>query len=253
LGLIPEDLSLTAVYTCDEETGSATSRPILTAESEGASLAFVFEPAGSRGGYVVHRRGVVSGSLEAIGVRPPLGPVTDAELALSRMTASLESHNDASRGVVFQIFPPESRRRPDSAGAAFILTYRDDEALSHILRTFEKIVSSSWAPECRTGGRIAFSVPSPIKKENDAAAAGMIEGAGRRLGLTMSEEPRAGASDGLWCAFRGLTAIDGLGPHMSEIHTRLESLSLKSIQERTELFALSIALSKDEFFARSRG
>jgi glutamate carboxypeptidase len=258
LGLIPEDLEITVIYNCDEETGSLTSSQIFATESREAQLALVFEPSQDRCGFISHRRGVVCGSFEAFGnraVRFPHQVSSDANLAISRLTASLESHNDLSRDIFFQVVQTmggksEGGVKPDRdlAKADFNVTFGNDNDLRYIKQTISKIAESTWAPESRVEPFIKVSHRSPARMDSDERAFNLVIEAGRNLGLELVEEHMIGSSDANLCAFYGLSTIDALGPSMYDIHTKKESLSLKTVKERTELLAMSIALLDKEFF-----
>ncbi|MDR2366539.1 MAG: M20/M25/M40 family metallo-hydrolase [Deltaproteobacteria bacterium] len=300
LGLIPDDLEITLIYNCDEETGSRTARPIFEEESKEAQLAFVFEPSRDREVIIAHHRGLAYGYVEAVArteraCREPRG-ASNAELAIDRITASLESHNDPSRGIYFHVLPAagpegggeagpggwEAGREgeegdgdgawaddwedygegtvdgwsvygdtgwdPDAyqeAEADFLATFENDEGLGYVRRTIDKVAGSVWAPGCLVNASMRVSWPPEGKA---GRAAGVVKKAGARLGLSLTEEKPRGLSDGYWCSLHGLSTVDSMGPSMHDIHTRREALSLRTVKERTELFALSIALLEGEFY-----
>ena len=88
LGLWPDNVELTLLYTSDEETGSATSRALFEREAEKADYALVFEPGRGQNGLITARKGCALGSV-VIGGREahalsayPSG--VDANLAMAR-------------------------------------------------------------------------------------------------------------------------------------------------------------------------
>ncbi|MDR2302115.1 MAG: M20/M25/M40 family metallo-hydrolase [Deltaproteobacteria bacterium] len=321
LGLIPDDLEIIVIYNCDEETGSRSTRPILESEASKAQLAFVFEPSRDPEIIGAHLRGVAYGNIKAVakGVKVTISSAkeSNADLAISRILTSLESHNDPARGIYFYSFAyagepvkdeddeisltdlldgenpakgpkgssgggsgrgqgsgPNSGHGSGASGGAvrgliggtpkggfwdfpferleaeadFLATFETDEGLKYVRQTLDKIGSSVWVPSCQVNTALKISRPSEEKNKNTLKAVNVVKKAGRRLGLELNEEKHLGVSDGSWCSFYGLSTIDALGPSMYDIHTKREALSLRTIVERTQLFALSIALLEKDFF-----
>ncbi|MDR1111639.1 MAG: M20/M25/M40 family metallo-hydrolase [Deltaproteobacteria bacterium] len=258
LGLIPRDLEIAVIYNCDEETGSETSKPIFESEARGASLAFVFEPARGRGGVITSRRGCAFGRVEVDGREAHGGSAypagSDANLALARIVASLGSHGLPSRGIFFNVGTMSGGRHADivsdRARADFFVTFADNDDLAYIRQTVEKVDGSVWAPGCRSRASVGVSFPPLERTEGNIAAYGLLRKAGQGLGLDLPEESSPGSSDGCWCGHYGVPVIDALGPYMHDIHTKEESLALASVRERTELFALAVALLDEEYLGR---
>ncbi|MDR3134573.1 MAG: M20/M25/M40 family metallo-hydrolase, partial [Deltaproteobacteria bacterium] len=257
LGLIPRDLEITLIYNCDEETGSRESRGIIEAEASEAQLALVFEPSREDGVIAPHRRGVICGAFEAIGQCRQgfrlAQDKSDATLAIERIVTSMESHDDPGRGIYFHAFQsPGEGPGLERAETEFLVTFGSQEELRYIRQTIEKIAGSVWAPQCQIRSRHEASFKLESQERGVARAMGLIKEAAGLLGLALAEEMPQGASDANWCAFFGLPAIDSLGPNMSDIHTKQESVSLKSMRDRTELFAMTVALLGQGFYGADR-
>ncbi|MDR0620842.1 MAG: M20/M25/M40 family metallo-hydrolase [Deltaproteobacteria bacterium] len=280
LGLIPGDLEIALIYDCDEETGSETARGLIASEAKDAQAAFVFEPSPGREGFVSHAGGSVFGSVsvesQVMALAAGGAGNRDATLAIARITASLESHNDPSRGIFFHVFPRapkpdwalakgmagrrmagegqegagggEARELEGRAGVEFLATFRDGVGLKYVNDTLDKLGASAWAPGCRITLEREARVPTEARRAGTLKAAALAKTAGAKLGLALAEEGPTSLSDGSWCSFYGLPTLDSLGPSARDIHTEREAMSLKNFYERTELFAMIVALLEKEFF-----
>ncbi|MDR1677047.1 MAG: M20/M25/M40 family metallo-hydrolase [Deltaproteobacteria bacterium] len=247
LGLISEEVEITVIYNSDEEIGSPYSRKIIQAEAKGAQLALVFEPARSSDSLITHCSGIVSGYLEVIGTAAPL-PIrtsSDIKVAIWRISESMESHDDPSRGVSFHLlFPRHNLQIEDTVKELtvnFIITFDDDAGFKYIKETLEKIVHSSWAPETRLSAKFEVRPPSADRTDKTLQAYTELLKVGRELGHSFNQVKPLSSTDGYLCAFHGLPVIDSLGPTMGQIHKVDESLLISSLREKTELFALYLS------------
>jgi glutamate carboxypeptidase len=87
-----------------------------------------------------------------------------------------------------------------------------------------------------TGG-ILF--PLMLKTERSLELLGLIQEAGRKLGVDIDEIPTGGGSDGNTTSHYAPT-IDGLGPQGTRAHSPEETLIVPTLAERSAVFALFI-------------
>ncbi|MEP6718777.1 MAG: M20/M25/M40 family metallo-hydrolase, partial [bacterium] len=102
LGIQPKR-PVVLLLTCDEETGSASGRPLVEAEAKNASGVLVLEPSGSGGRAKTGRKGTGIYSLEVkgraahAGLEPEKG--ASAVLELARQTERLHAFNGKAGGI----------------------------------------------------------------------------------------------------------------------------------------------------------
>lgn len=106
LGLGPRR-PVTLLLTCDEETGSATGRPLVEREARRAAQVIVLEPPAPGGCAKTARKGVGAWTVMAKGIASHAGlnPEAGASaiLELARQTDRLHSLSDPARGTSFNV------------------------------------------------------------------------------------------------------------------------------------------------------
>jgi glutamate carboxypeptidase len=248
LGLLPESVELVLVYTCDEETGSATGRGIFEAEAPEADYALVFEPARGENGLITARKGCAMGRVEVSGREAHGGSAypsgADANLALAKAIVAISEANDHDAGRFFNFGTISGGKHPDivsdRAEAGFFVTFGDDAELSLIKKALAEAADGS-RHGCSLKYDLAVSFPTLAPTPESLATYRRIKAVGALMGLALPEQSSPGSSDGCWLASLGLPVVDALGPYMRDIHTTKESALLKSFPERTALFAALIA------------
>jgi glutamate carboxypeptidase len=241
------------LYTSDEETGSATARPLFEREAKRADYALVFEPARGENGIITARKGCALGSLtvegrEAHALSAYLSGA-DANLALAKAVVAVCEAGDPAAGRFFNFGTISGGRHADivsdKAEGRFFVTFSDDEELALIKRTLEIAVASPGAPGCRLASTLDVSFPPLVPTPMSRAAYERVKTLGAALGLELPEQSSPGSSDGCWVASHGVPVIDALGPYMYDIHTTREAARISSFPERTALFGAIIATMAD--------
>jgi glutamate carboxypeptidase len=136
-------------------------------------------------------------------------------------------------GIVANSVPEDAwasvdMRFPGTEGFAFFQTRLED-----ILRRWR-----TEGMEVRT--EVVEQVPVMEATEHNKALFGVVAGAARRLGLSIGEQFRAGASDASTIGAAGTPVLDGLGPVGGDDHSDREYVIRESLPVRSALLALSL-------------
>jgi glutamate carboxypeptidase len=235
------------LLTCDEETGSASGRPLVEAEAKKASGVLVLEPSGSGGRAKTGRKGTGMFSLEARGVAAHAGLDPDkgasAVLELARQTERLHAFNGKAGGIsvnvgVFRggtlsnVVAAEAHAEIDvrftSAAEADLI---QNEILK--LRPFDDRVQLTL-----TGG---INRPPLERTEKVLELYERARAIARSLDFDLGETQVGGASDGNFAAAVGAAVLDGLGISGDGAHATHEHINLDDITRRGALIAALIA------------
>ena len=235
------------LLTCDEETGSASGRPLVEAEARKASSVLVLEPSGSGGRAKTGRKGTGIYSLAARGVAAHAGLEPEkgasAVLELARQTERLHSFNGKAGGIsvnvgVFRggtlsnVVAAEARAEIDvrfsSAAEADVI----QNDILH-LRPFDERV------ELRLTGGI--NRPPLERTEKVLELYERARAIAHLLDFDLGETQVGGASDGNFAAAVGAAVLDGLGIAGDGAHATHEHIILDDIPRRGALIAGLIA------------
>jgi glutamate carboxypeptidase len=235
------------LLTCDEETGSASGRPLVEAEAKRASSVLVLEPSGSGGRAKTGRKGTGMFSLEARGVAAHAGLDPDkgasAVLELARQTERLHAFNGKAGGIsvnvgVFRggtlsnVVAAEARAEIDVRFTSAAETdFIQNEILK--LRPFDDRVQLTL-----TGG---VNRPPLERTEKVLELYERARAIARGLDFDLGETQVGGASDGNFAAAVGASVLDGLGIAGDGAHATHEHILLDDIPRRGALIAALIA------------
>lgn len=244
---IQPNRSVTVLFTCDEETGSGSGRPLVEAEAKNASSVLVLEPSGSGGRAKTGRKGTGIYSLEAKGLAAHAGLEPEkgasAVLELARQTERLHAFNGKTGGIsvnvgVFKggtlsnVVAAEARAEIDvrftTAGEAELI---ENEIFK--LRPFDDRVQLTL-----TGG---INRPPLERTEKVVELYERARMVARTLDFDLGETQVGGASDGNFAAAVGAAVLDGLGIEGDGAHAIHEHIILADIPRRGALIAGLIA------------
>jgi glutamate carboxypeptidase len=235
------------LLTCDEETGSASGRPLVEAEAKTASSVLVLEPSGSGGRAKTGRKGTGMFSIEATGVAAHAGldpeKGASAVLELARQTERLHAFNGKTGGIsvnvgVFRggtlsnVVAAAARAEIDvrftSAAEADVI---QNEILN--LKQFDDRVQLTLTgginrPPLERTGKVL-----QLYQEAKTIAA--------QVGFDLGETQVGGASDGNFAAAVGAAVLDGLGISGDGAHATHEHINLDDIPRRGALIGALIA------------
>jgi glutamate carboxypeptidase len=229
------------LLSCDEESGSATSRHLITSEASDCAAVFVLEPSLPGGKVKTARKGVARYEVIARGISahagldPERGVSAISELA--RQILALHALNDGnddirvnvgviSGGTLPNVVASEARAEVDVR----FRTMAQGEDISRRIESMQPV---------QTGAQIEIrgGVNRP-PLERTAAVAALFHRArsiASPLGLDLGEGSSGGASDGNFTAAQGVPTLDGLGVEGDGAHAAQEHIVVADLPRRAAL------------------
>ncbi len=244
-----ERLAVTLVLNSDEETGSATSRPVFLRERRRAVACLVAESAGAAGEVVTSRHGKMGARIVSRGRDRHVGavsaPKASAVVEMAHLVLALESLNGLRPGVRVNVGRVAGGLGPGTvpsrAEADIDLRWpseRDGRSLRAAVRS---ALAGPRQRGCRSTLEVLNSRPAmPCHGASERlyrlavrTAAGLGQGLGR--------EHRPGTSDGNFYGAAGVPTLDGLGPVGWDDHTARERIRISTLAGRTALLAALVS------------
>ncbi|QUO22031.1 M20/M25/M40 family metallo-hydrolase [Clostridiaceae bacterium Marseille-Q4143] len=239
------------IFNCDEEIGSPTGHQVFDTEIEGTEMAFVFEPARQENGILTSRKGGISFTIEVTGKKAHAGvnylEGRSATVELADKILKFYKNNDNERGIQFNVGMLNGGK--DGVGvvadyasadmAVRIFSKSDENKVNEII---SKVIQDTYIDGTKTTVRInRVYVPMERTKDN-VKLYEMVRDAGRLLGYELPEQTSGGGGDASYFSYKGIPTVDALGPYMYTIHDTNESLRISSIEEKTCLFCVVLAM-----------
>jgi glutamate carboxypeptidase len=234
----------------DEEVLSPSSRPLIRAEAARSTSVAVTEPARPGGEYVIARKGAGKFFLEVqgwnahAGAQPELG--RSAVGARAQTICALHAMTDLKEGTTVNVGVVRGGTRSnvvaDQCYAEIDLRAWTPEAAGRAMARFREIAARADVDD--TSGRLTGDLnfpPWPQGMPGTMALLGLLQEAGRELGLGLTGIPTGGGSDGNH-ACQVAPTIDGLGPQGSFAHSPEEYIELPTLIERAKVNARFIEL-----------
>ncbi len=260
LGLLP-DIEIDVLYTCDEEQGSMTGQKVYSKIAPGANAAFIFEPGYKKGGRIpvlTSRQGVILGNLDIKGIEAHAGSDyskgASANRELAHKILELYSLNDEEQGIYYNA-APVSGGRPNgvvsgSANMQFCVAgIPNEKAYTECEQKLDRLGATTHDPRCSLDLSYRMLFPPQPRTENASLLYKKVEEAAQLLGLKTYEdgvnergEDIYAATDANYIAALGVPSLDGFGPQGGGMHTTEEYVYISSLKEKTELFALLMAI-----------
>ena len=231
------------LLTTDEETGSATSRPVIEEEARRSLAALVFEPALPGGAVKTSRKGCgeftvsVRGIAAHAGIEPGQGANAIHELA--EQILALERLQDPERGASVNVDIVRGGTRTNviaeeaHAEVDVRVVSREDAA---------RLEAAIRGLQPRRKGTV-LSVAGGIGRPPLERTAGVVRlyeiarGVAGELGIDLAEGGTGGGSDGNFSAALGVPTLDGLGAVGDGAHALHEHVELESLCRRAALAA----------------
>ncbi|MFC7622232.1 M20/M25/M40 family metallo-hydrolase [Microlunatus sp. GCM10028923] len=241
VALLPEPAPVTIMITADEETGSATSRPLIEAAARDAVAAFVLEAAGPGGAVKTARRGVsnyrveVAGRAAHAGLEPERG--VNAGVELARQLLRIVEFAEPSASVTPTVLSAGTTTNTVPAGAELMVDVRADDAAAQqrIHERFAALTPVHPGATVRVHGGISRP---PLARTMAAGWYDTARELAGRLGLPpLAEVAVGGGSDGNFTAAVGTPTLDGLGAVGGGAHADDEHVLLDQLAPRTALLA----------------
>lgn len=230
-----------ALFTSDEETGSAASWKLIEEIAGQAGLCLVMEFAGVNGGIKTWRKGIsiytvtVKGRSSHAGNAPEKG--INAVVELAHQTLKMTELNQldigtsvsvtvVKGGTAFNVIPDSAEAKVDVRFLRKSEAERVDAAIKGLTPVIPGAVIEI------SGG---ISRPPMEHDEKMIAAYEQAKGIAAGLGFELGEEGSGGGSDGNITSAIGATTLDGLGPMGEGAHAIHEQVVISSIPNRAAL------------------
>lgn len=252
-GMLP-NREICFIFNCDEEVGSPTGHQVFDTEIPGAEAAFVFEAARLEDGVLTARKGSVSITIDVKGKSAHAGvnflDGRSATVELANKIIKLHESNIDERGIQFntgKLYGVETGTGvvPAHACADVGVRVANDADIASVKEIISKVEGMTYVEGTETKIEIKkISVPMERNAAN-AALYEKVHTAGMMLGKDLPEQSTGGSGDASYFNYKGVPAVDALGPYMYEIHSTNESMKLSSIEDKTALFAAVLATYDD--------
>ena len=239
----PPDAQVTFLFTSDEETGSATSRPLIEEEALRADAVLVLEPALREGGVKTARKGVGEFTLTVHGVAAhagaDLGRGASAIVELAHQVLAVQSLQEPEVGLTLNVGVVAGGTRSnvvaERASAEIdvrISRLEDAPRIEAALAALQPVVPGT---RLTLSGRV--NRPPMVRTPGVARLYELARGVGVELGMDLREGSTGGASDGNFTAALGVPTLDGLGAVGDGAHALDEHVVLSEIPVRAALLA----------------
>ena len=242
------DAPLVALYTSDEEVGSAQSRGAIEEEARKAAFVLNAEPGRVSGNLVSERKGGcflrfrVKGKSAHAGVDFAAGVSAISELA--HKIVALDAITDIGRGVTLNVGlvsggQSVNTTAPHAEGGIDLRydTLRDrEDALGKI----EAIIARNWVAGASATLEITGEFLPLLATAESADMFECYRGAASDLGFDVGAERTGGCADSGFAANAGAATLCGTGPIGGKAHTADEYVELDTLVPRAQAAALSI-------------
>lgn len=239
------DLPWTFILNADEETGSFHSASALTAAARRHRIGLALEPALPDGSLVVERMGTGQFHVEVRGRAAHVGRDFDkgvsAVYELARLIGRMQALIDLPGGAIVNVGPltggQVTNAVPDRAACWGNVRFADEVVQRRLTEAFKAFATADDVLP-RVLVDTAFNRPAkPLTPAVDALARAARDAAGA-LGQQLPFARTGGVCDGNILQAAGLPTIDTLGVRGGNLHRTDEFIEVRSLVERTQLFAV---------------
>jgi glutamate carboxypeptidase len=239
---------LTVIVNTDEERGSPTSRPLIEQNARGAAYAVIAEPGhGPAGALMTSRKGVgefrvaVTGRASHAGVAPEKGVSAVHELALQVPALYALARPADGTTINVGVISGGSARNTVAAQAEALIDVRvpDDARAREVEAAIRSIAPRLAGTQIAIEG--GFHRPPVQRTPAMAEIIARVQRMASELGMALTEEPTAGATDGNLTAAMGVPTLDGMGPVGENPHAEGENIIAGELVKRTALLAKALA------------
>ncbi|HKP84858.1 MAG TPA: M20 family metallopeptidase [Blastocatellia bacterium] len=232
---------VTLLMTCDEETGSHFSRPLIEEEALGARAALVLEPPVPGGTIKTARKGVGDFELIAHGRSAHAG--NDPRAGVSAITEmahqilAINKLNDYERGTTLNVGVVRggvlSNVIPSEARASVDMRYRTPEEGARITEAMLSLKPALDGARLEVRGGI--NRPPLVRTPEIAALFEHARALAAEMDYELKEASVGGGSDGNFIAALGVAVLDGLGVDGAGAHAEHEHILINDIPRRAAL------------------
>lgn len=238
---------IVVLATCDEETGSDTSRGLIEALAADARAVLVPEPPFPDGSAKTRRKGVswyrltVHGRASHAGLTPDDG--VNAVVELAHQTLAVTALADAGAGTTVSVTEAAGGTATNViparawAGVDVRFTTRvEAERVDAAMRSLKPVLAGARLE--LTGG---MNRPPMERTAEVAALYGRARALAEAAGWEMGEGQSGGASDGSFTAGLGVPTLDGIGPVGAGAHAVDEHVMVADLPRRVTLYGRLLA------------
>jgi glutamate carboxypeptidase len=229
--------------TCDEETGSATSRALIEELAAGAHAVLVPEPPLPDGGAKTRRKGVagyrldVRGRASHAGLAPEAGVNAIVELAEQVRAVTALADPDAGTTVSVGLIGGGTTTNvvPASAWAEVDVRFTTTPEAQRIDTAVRALSTTLAGAELHVTGGV--NRPPMERTSGVATLFEQARAIAAEEGWELTEGLAGGASDGSLTAGMGIPTLDGIGPRGAGAHASDEHVLLDDLPRRVRLYA----------------
>ena len=229
------------LLSCDEESGSTTSRDLITAAAADCAAVFVLEPSLPGGKVKTARKGIANYEVIARGVSahagldPEKGVSAISELA--RQILALNALNDLEQGISVNVGVISggtlSNVVASEARAEVDVRFRTIAQGEDIARRIESMQAAQTGAQVEIRGGINRP---PLERTPEVLALfDRARSIASQLGFDLGEGPSGGGSDGNFTAAQGIPTLDGLGVEGDGAHATHEHILVADLPRRAAL------------------
>jgi glutamate carboxypeptidase len=243
LAMIEDRSRVGLLLTCDEETGSVTSRPLIEEQAKRSRAVLVCEPSSPDGALKIARKGgsvyqlMVAGKAAHAGVEPHAGINATVEVAHQVLTVRDLADSASGTSVTPTVVAGGTTTNtvPEQASVYVDVRAWSREELDRVDRGIRRLAPRvPGATITVNGGLNRYPLPQevalPLLEMAQAAAADLGIGA-------PGGDHAPGASDGNFTGALGVPTLDGLGAVGAGSHARSEHVDVTMMADRAALLA----------------
>jgi glutamate carboxypeptidase len=243
VGKVTDQGAVSVLLTCDEETGSEDSRPLIEQEARRASAVLVCEPSADGAAVKVARKGVagyritVTGRAAHAGLEPELG--VNATIEVARQLLRLDDVANPAAGTT--VTPTlltggtTSNSVPESASVTVDVRGWTRDELDRVDAALRALTPLTQGASLLVEGGVNRY---PLEPELAMPLLAAVQSAAADLGLPVPEGVRSGGgSDGNLTSAMGTPTLDGLGAVGGHPHARSEWVDVTAMTRQADLLA----------------
>ncbi len=235
-------------FNSDEEIGSPSSKNHIQKEARNSAFAFVLETGGRNGEIVTGRKGNLSLELKIKGIAGHAAfagkDKASAIAELAHKIIAFESLNNLDRGISVNVGKVKGgigpNTVPEHAMARIDFRFTGVADRADLEKRISEITKKKDIPKTSSHFAILSSRPPMPASEQNKELFQAVQETAASVGLSVSEEFRAGVSDANLIAGEQTPVIDGLGPIGAMDHSEDEYLIKESLLQRSALLACAL-------------
>lgn len=243
LSAMPDTSHVGVLLTCDEESGSTLSRPLIEAEARRSGAVLVGEASSPNGALKIARKGgsayrlTARGRAAHAGVEPHRGINATVEIAHQALMVGAFADAEAQTSVTptTLVAGTTSNTVPESATLSIDVRAWSGGELERVDRLIRALPTHVEGSRLELDGGISRY---PLTTDMAQPLFEIALKAAADLGITLPEGAHApGASDANFTAAAGALTLDGLGGVGGGAHARSEFVDVARMPERAALLA----------------